>query len=149
MSTDSSEAFGEPGGDTLTVPLHREELRVGTRVVDTGRGVRIHKTVSEHPHHIDETLHYDELDVRHVPVDRIVPLSEAPSTRQEGDTLIVPVVEEVLVTERRLRIKEEVHITRVARTRTQTGTVVLREEDIVVERFDEGPHKEASSTTRR
>jgi uncharacterized protein (TIGR02271 family) len=141
MSTDSSESFGEPGGDTLTVPLHREELRVGTRIVDTGRGVRVHKTVSEHPHAVDQTLLYDELDIRHVPVDRIVALSEAPSTRQEGDTLIVPVVEEVLVTERRLRIKEEVHITRIQRTRTQSGTVMLRAEDVVVERFDEGPHK--------
>ncbi|HEX8615875.1 MAG TPA: YsnF/AvaK domain-containing protein [Telluria sp.] len=141
MATDSSDAFVEPGNDTLIVPLHREQLHVGTRVVDTGSGVRIHKTVSEHPHHIDETLRYDELDVRHVLVDKIVPLSEAPVPRQEGDTLIVPVVEEVLVTERRLRIKEEVHITRIGRTRTQTGTVMLREEDIVVERFDEGPHK--------
>lgn len=141
MATDTAEPYGEPGDETLTVPLHREELRVGTRVVDTGRGVRIHKTVSEHPHHIDETLHYDELDVRHVIVDRIVPLFKAPVARQEGDTLIVPVVEEVLVTERRLRIKEEVHITRTKRTRTQSGTVMLREEDIVVERFDEGPHK--------
>ncbi|NHZ61404.1 DUF2382 domain-containing protein [Massilia sp. CCM 8694] len=121
--------------------MHREELRVGKRVVDTGRGVRIHKTVSEHPHQVDETLLYDELDVRHVIVDKIVLLSEAPLARQEGDTLIVPVLEEVLVTERRLRIKEEVHITRIARTRTHAATVMLREEDIVVERFDEGPHK--------
>lgn len=149
MSTDSPEPLAESGDGTFTVPLHREELQVGTRVVDTGRGVRIHKTVSEHPHQIGETLHYDELDVRHVIVDKIVPLSQAPSTRQEGDTLIVPVLEEVLVTERRLRIKEEVHITRIDRTRTQSGTVMLREEEIVVERFDEGPHKEASSTTRR
>ncbi|NHZ92439.1 DUF2382 domain-containing protein [Massilia sp. CCM 8733] len=141
MATDSAESYGEPGGDTFTVPLHREELRVGTRVVDTGRGVRIHKSVGEHLHQIDETLLYDELDVRHVSVDRIVPLSEAPVARQEGDTLIVPVVEEVLVTERRLRTKEEVHITRTRRTRTQGGTVMLRAEDIVVERFDEGPHK--------
>ncbi|WP_229509368.1 YsnF/AvaK domain-containing protein [Massilia sp. CCM 8734] len=141
MAIDSAESHLEPGGDTLSVPLHREELRVGTRVVDTGRGVRIHKTVSEHPHQVDETLLYDELDVRHVSVDKIVPLSEAPVARQEGDTLIVPVLEEVLVTERRVRIKEEVHITRIARTRTQAGTVMLREEDIIVERFDEGPHK--------
>ncbi|MDQ1923378.1 YsnF/AvaK domain-containing protein [Massilia pseudoviolaceinigra] len=149
MATDCPEAPGEPDGDTLIVALHREELQVGTRVVDTGRGVRIHKTVSEHPHHIDETLLYDELDVRHVIVDKIVPLSQAPSARQEGDTLIVPVVEEVLVTERRLRIKEEVHITRIQRSRTQSGTVMLRAEDVVVERFDEGPHKEANSTIRR
>lgn len=149
MSTDSPDAVDEPGSDTLTVPLHREELRLGRRVVDTGRGVRMHKTVSEHPHQVDQTLLYDELVVEHVLIDKIVPLSEAPSTRQEGDTLIVPVLEEVLVTEKRLRIKEEVHVTRIRRSRTQTGTVILRAEDLVVERFDEGPHKEASSTTRR
>ncbi|CUI02715.1 YsnF/AvaK domain-containing protein [Massilia antarctica] len=149
MPIDRADAPGTPGGDTVSVALHREELRVGTRAVDTGRGVRLHKSVSEHPHHIDETLLYDELDVRHVIIDKIVPLSQAPSARQQGDTLIVPVVEEVLVTERRLRIKEEVHITRIQRSRTQSGTVVLRAEDVLVERFDEGPHKEASSTIRR
>jgi stress response protein YsnF len=115
----------------------REEVEVEKRLVDTGRGIRIHKTVAEHPCHIDERLLRDEVEVSHVPVDRIVPLDAAPSTRYEGDTLVVPVLEEVLVVERRVRIKEEIRITRTRREEHHAETVTLKSEQVSVERFDE------------
>jgi stress response protein YsnF len=119
------------------VPVVREEAWVEKRIVDTGRGVRIHKTVAEHPCQIDETLLRDDVQVTHVPVDRIVPLDQAPATRYEGDTLIVPILEEVLVVERRLRIKEELHITRTRHEEHHAETVLLKSEQVSVERFDE------------
>jgi uncharacterized protein (TIGR02271 family) len=121
----------------LRVPVAQEELRVGTRQVDTGRGVRIHKTVGEQTRAIEQELLQSTLDVKRVPVDKIVPLSEAPVTRQEGDTLIVPVLEEVVVVEKRLRIKEEIHIIRRTQRHTHTGSVVVRAEEAAIERFDE------------
>lgn len=130
------------GDGTLVLPVVREELRVGIRQIDTGRGVRIHKTVSEEPRRIEETLLRDAVDVKRVPVDRIVALSELPAPRQEGDTLIVPVLEEVLVVEKRLRIKEEVHITRRARQEQYADTVVLRTEQVTIERFGDAPKPE-------
>jgi stress response protein YsnF len=36
----------------------------------------------------------------------------APEPRQEGDTWIIPVIEEVLVVEKRLVVKEEIRLTR-------------------------------------
>lgn len=125
------------GQEPLKVPVVREEVQVDKRVVDTGRGVRIHKTVAEHPCHIDERLMRDELEISHVPVDRIVPLDAAPATRYEGDTLVVPILEEVLVVERRVRIKEEVRITRTRREEHHAETVMLKSEQVSVERFDE------------
>lgn len=119
------------------MPVIREEVQVEKRVVDTGRGVRIHKTVAEHPCHIDERLSRDEVEVSHVPVDRIVPLDAAPATRYEGDTLVVPILEEVLVVERRVRIKEELRITRTRREEHHAETVMLKSEQVSVERFDE------------
>jgi uncharacterized protein (TIGR02271 family) len=121
----------------LVVPVVAEQLAVGTRTVDTGRGVRVHKTVVEQPVTIDERLARDEVEVRHVPVDRIVALGEAPANRYEGDTLIVPVLEEVLVVERRVRIKEELHITRIRREEQHLEEVTLKAEQVRVERFDE------------
>src|SRR5690349_21914760 len=76
--------------DPVRVPVIAEELAVGTRVVDTGRGVRIHKSVVEQPVTIDERLGREEEEVRHVPVDRIVAPDDAPANRYEGDTLVVP-----------------------------------------------------------
>lgn len=130
----------------LRIPVIEEQLAVGTRVVETGRGVRVHKTVSEQPVTIDERLMREEVDVRHVPVDRIVAPEEAPASRYEGDTLVVPVLEEVLVVERRLRIKEELHITRVRHEEHYQETVPLKAERVDVERFDDAGSPPASDT---
>jgi uncharacterized protein (TIGR02271 family) len=132
---------GEDRQEHLTIPVIREEVQVDKRIIDTGRGVRIHKTVAEHPCHIDERLLRDEVEVSHVPVDRIVPLDAAPATRYEGETLVVPILEEVLVVERRVRIKEEVRITRTRREEQHAETVMLKSEQVSVERFGEpGDH---------
>ena len=128
--------------EDLRIPVVEEQLTVGTRVVETGRGVRIHKTISEQPVVIDERLARDEMEIERVPVDRIVALEDKPATRYEGDTLVVPVFEEVLVVERRLRIKEELRITRIRHEERYQDTVSLKAEQVEVERFDdaEKPH---------
>ena len=123
--------------ESLRIPVIEEQLTVGTRVVETGRGVRIHKTVSEQPVTIDQDLSRDEVQVRHVPVDRMVEASEVPATRYEGDTLVIPVLEEILVVERKLRIKEELHITRIRHEERYQETVTLKAERVEVKRFDE------------
>ena len=133
----ASETVVSTDQDPLVIPVVAEQLAVGTRTVDTGRGVRVHKTVVEQPVTIDERLARDEVEVRHVPVDRIVALEEAPANRYEGDTLIVPVLEEVLVVERRVRIKEELHITRIRHSEQYQEQVTLKAEQVEVERFDE------------
>ena len=145
METDSPNHAAET---LLTVPVMQEEVRVGVRTVDTG-GVRIHKTVHEHPHNIDEALLRDAVDVKRVAIDKIVSLSDAPQSRQEGDTLIVPILEEVLVVEKRLRIKEEIHITRSQRTEHHVETVILRSEDVTIERFGQVPDLAITPTPRR
>jgi len=134
--------------ESVTIPVHQEQAWIDKRIVDTGRGVRIHKTVAEHPCQIDEHLMREHVEVNRVPVDRIVPLDQAPATRYEGETLVVPVLEEVLVVERRLRIKEELHITRIRREEPHAETVLLRSEQVSVERFEDAgdrPFPEPSS----
>jgi len=148
MATNDLRQEPSAGDSALVVPVLREEVHVGKRVVDTGGGVRIHKTVTGQPHTIDEALLRDAVDVRRVAVDKIVSLSEAPVTRQEGDTLIVPILEEVLIVEKRLRIKEEIHITRTQSPQRHTESVLLRSEQVSIERFDDGS-PDLHSTTRR
>jgi stress response protein YsnF len=123
--------------ESVTIPVLQEQAWVEKHTVDTGRGVRVHKTVVEHPYQIDERLLREDVEVAHVPVDRIVALDQAPATRYEGETLVVPIVEEVLVVERRLRIKEELRITRTRREERHAETVMLKSEQVSVERFDE------------
>lgn len=129
---------GAGGNQQVIFPVRQEQLHVGKRIADTGRGVRIHKTVSEQQHVVDEPLLHDELEVVHVPVGAIVAESEPPRMRYEGDTLVVPVLEEVLVVQKQLRLKEELRITRHKRQAHAPQTVSLRSEHVALERFDEG-----------
>jgi stress response protein YsnF len=121
--------------DTVAVPILREEMEISTRVVDTGRGVRVTKSVVEESAEIRERLWHEEVDVQRVAVDRVV--AEAPPSRYEGDVLVVPVLEEILVIEKRFRIKEELRITRVRKEQEYRETVPLRVEDVQIETFDD------------
>jgi len=73
--------------DSGVIPVVEEELRVGKRVVETGR-VRVSKTVHEHEEFLDEPLMREEYDVERVPVDAFVDGPVGP--RHEGDGEIVP-----------------------------------------------------------
>lgn len=120
----------------LTIPVVHEQLKVSREVFDTGRGIRIHKTVAQHEETVDPPLLQDELTVERVPIGRLVN-GARPMQRTEGQTLIIPVLEEVLVTEKRLRLKEEVRITRRPKQVHAPQTVRLQSEEVSVERFDE------------
>jgi len=121
---------------SIRIPVVQEELRVGRRTVETGRGVRLHKTVTEEALRIEEALMRQELDIERVPVDAWVD-GALPERRQEGETLVIPVLEEVLVVQKRVRLKEEIRITARARQQPASEQVVLREEHLSVERFNE------------
>jgi uncharacterized protein (TIGR02271 family) len=111
------------------IPVVEEQLAVDKRVVDTGK-VRIGKTVDERVAEVDLPLHQDEIDIRRVAVNRVV---DTPAqTRQEGDTLIVPVHEEVLV--RQLVLTEELQITKRTHRIDEPQQVVLRRERVSIER---------------
>lgn len=122
---------------TVAVPIVREDVEISKRVVDTGRGVRVTRSVTERDEEVREHLWHEELDVQRIPVDRVV--AEAPLSRYEGDVLVVPVLEEILVIEKRYRIKEELRITRVRKQQEYRESVPLRAEDVHVEAFDDGP----------
>jgi uncharacterized protein (TIGR02271 family) len=130
---------GDASGERIVIPVLQEEMQVHKRVVDTGRGVRVHKTVQEHQEQVDVELMSDTLDVERVPIGQFVDAAALPVTRQEGDVMIVPVFEEVLVVEKRMRLVEEVRISRRQQARTANQNVVLRSEQVSIEHFDEQP----------
>jgi uncharacterized protein (TIGR02271 family) len=137
------------GPTQMSFPVMEEELHVDKRTVETGRGVRIHKTVSQREQTIDQPLIHDELLVEHVPVGRVIAEEAPPRMRYEGDTLIVPVLEEVLVVQKQLMLKEEVHIRRQQRTVANPQSVILRSEQVMVERFDDGVIGDGESEGQR
>jgi uncharacterized protein (TIGR02271 family) len=133
-----STAF-ERGGESgraavspLVVPVIEETLDVHTTSVEAGR-VRLRKVVHEREETVDPPLMHEEVVVERIPINRVV---EGPvSVRSEEDTLIIPLVEEVLVVEKRLLLKEEVRITKRRVETHAPQRVKLRREEAVVERI--------------
>ena len=117
------------------VPLLQEEVLIGTREVSTGK-VRIRTTVEADEEIARATLEGEKVEIARVPVDRIV--DEAPQTRTEDGVTIIPVLEEVLFVEKRLVLKEELHIRRQATTETVEVPVTLRKQRAIVERVAAG-----------
>jgi uncharacterized protein (TIGR02271 family) len=119
------------------IPVVREELAVGKRTVETGEGIRVTKTVSERQQVVDELLAKEDVAVERVSVNRVVDAAGIPGIRQEGTTIIVPLLEEILVVEKRTIVKEELRITSTRREVREPEKFVLRSEEVSVERFDE------------
>jgi uncharacterized protein (TIGR02271 family) len=120
-----------PRGDDVIVPLVREDVTVGKRFVTTGK-VRVRKVVRGHVAVVDEPVVREDVVVERVPIDRVV--DAPPPPRHEGDTLVLPVVEEILV--KQLRLVEEIRITKRHRVARRPARVPLRREEVIVERTE-------------
>ena len=117
--------------DKQTLRLHAETLQVTPQRRDVGT-VSVSVTTETHDHAVDTVLTSSQIEVRHVPMNRMV--DRMPQSRHEGDTMIIPVVEEVMVV--RYRVVEEIHVTRISHTRRHQEIVSLRAERAVVTRSD-------------
>jgi uncharacterized protein (TIGR02271 family) len=120
--------------ERIVMPVVAETLDVQKRKVQTG-GVRIKKVVHEREEVVDEPLMREEVQVKRVPINRVV---DAPvPVRHVGNTMIISLLEEVLVVEKRLMLKEELHITKGEIETYKPQRVTLRSEEAVVERVGE------------
>jgi uncharacterized protein (TIGR02271 family) len=130
-----------PGSATLQVLA--EELSISKETVETGR-VRVATQTREREALVDEDLARERVEIETVPLG--LRIDAVPETRQEGDTTIIPVVEEVLFVERRLVLKEEVRIRRVRTTDHHKETVMLRYQEAVVTRHPGGADTDKADT---
>ncbi|AUD05891.1 YsnF/AvaK domain-containing protein [Spirosoma pollinicola] len=130
----ASPAVPIPAGasEILLIPLISEQLQVSKQVIETGR-VRLTKTVHQYEQDMQIPLIQEDVVVERVAMDRLV--DDVPAARQEDDTIIYSVLREEFVVQKRLRLVEEIRVTRRQSQMTDTQTVSLRREEITVERF--------------
>jgi uncharacterized protein (TIGR02271 family) len=118
-----------------TIPILEERAVVGKRSATTGR-VRVRvETLSEETA-VPADLDGEAVDIERIPVG--AEIDAAPPVRTEGDTTIVPVIEEVLVVEKRLVLKEEIHIRRRPTHETVEVPVTLRRQRAQIEKLPAG-----------
>ena len=121
-----------PLEEPRVLPVIEERVVITRETVESGR-VRLTKEVHEHDEVINLMLQHDELDVERVAVNQLLADGAAlPTSRHEGDTFIVPVLREVVVT--RVLLVEEIRVTKRQVTAPHTETVPLRREEVRVER---------------
>ena len=119
--------------EEAVLELAAEEVAVSRRTVQ-GQTVRIATTTRLREQQVAEELARETVEVERVAVGRIV--DATPATRDEGDVTIIPVMEEVLVVERRLVLKEEIRIRRIRTTEVHRETVQLRQQSATITRIE-------------
>lgn len=125
----------EPGSKSeslLVIPVIEEQLQVHKVTDETGR-IRISKQVFNDVQQVNTLLNSEEIDVQRIPVNLVV--EHAPLARYEGDTYIVPVIREEVITTTRLVLVEEVRITKRQMQVVDSQTLTVRREAITVERI--------------
>ena len=122
-----------------TIPVIEEQLRADKKVVETGK-VHISKKVVENQTSVTLPLIEESYSVERVPVNQVV--DEPPQAlRYEGDTMIIPVMREILVVQKRYEILEEIRLTKKVTQEQHTEQVTLLKEEVDVDhrRKDEEP----------
>jgi stress response protein YsnF len=119
-----------------TISAIEETARFNKRM-ETVADIIIRKSIEEHPQHLTTTLQQEAYEVERVAMDE--PVSEAPKTivRENGD-LLISVVEERIVVEKRLFLIEQIHIRKSTKTKEVEKEVILKKEVIDVERKENG-----------
>lgn len=121
-------------GEEVIVELSSEQLAISKRVIETGRlSIRVATSVSATS--VSEQLVSETAEVERTPIGRFV--DNPPQVREEGDVLVVPIVEERLV--KRLFLREELRISRRRETKAFSATADLRREEAVIERTNPEP----------
>ncbi|NUB11358.1 DUF2382 domain-containing protein [Azospirillum brasilense] len=128
-----------PLNEEHTLPVVEEQvtIRKRKRVTET---LQAHTVTHEHEQPVEAELSVQTIQIERVPCDRFV--DHLIPDRQEGDTTIISVVEEVATLNVRLKLVEEVRITRHTETRRIEDAVKVRRQDIIVERVHPPPDTE-------
>ncbi len=122
----------------MVIPLAEEAVSVTKREVDTGR-VQVALTTGIETVIARETLRGRRVEVERVPVGRTLAEGEAaPVPHEEGDTLVIPIVEETAVVVKRLVVREEVRHSFVPTETPSEQAVDVRRQHATVQRVPPG-----------
>ncbi len=118
--------------NNITIKVLEEQAAFDKTVKTTG-SVHVRKTVKEEIAPVDGTLSSTSYTVERIPKDEAVAMAPEP-VRYDGDRMIISVVEERLVVEKRLFLVEEIHLVRKKESKDFHDEVVLKKEVVDVER---------------
>lgn len=122
------------------LPLVEESLVTQRRTVETAT-VRVRTVMQQREEVARAEIYRQAVSVEHVAINREI--DEVPAPWEDGDVLVIPVVEEILVVEKRLILREEVRVRRRREVDHIEQPISLRAMEALVER-----HGVATGPTR-
>jgi len=130
------EDAGKPAVEN-SIPVIEEQAHIEKKVIETGK-VHVSKVVYEDVDRYTLPTIEEHIGVERVTKNVLVDVAP-PSVRYEGDVMIIPVLKEVAVVEKRIMLVEELRVTTTKTEKTQTHEVTLRKEEVKVERTKLNP----------
>ena len=116
----------------IVIPVVQEQVTVGKETIETAK-VQVKTNVREEEATVNIPVVSEQYEIHRVPVDKVFTIP--PPVRYEGDTLIVPVIEEVVVVEKRYKVVEEVHLVKHSTQTPYMQQITLLKEEVKVERI--------------
>jgi uncharacterized protein (TIGR02271 family) len=101
-------------------------------IVETGK-VRIRKTVTEEQVSVNLPIISESYKIERVPVNKVFDTPPA-AFRYEGDVMVIPVMKEITIVQKRYEVVEELRIVRQTTETPLTQEITLLKENIHVER---------------
>ncbi|GAB3200234.1 uncharacterized protein (TIGR02271 family) [Pontibacter aydingkolensis] len=121
----------DPAQEDEVVPVIEEQVDFDLQTVEKGK-VRVSKLVHEEDVIVDVPFAYEDIDVQRVA--KNLSIDSPPEVRYDGDTMIIPVIKEEVVIQKRLVLVEELHITKRRVEEHHPQQVTLRKEEVKVDR---------------
>lgn len=125
----TSEAKEKHTNSDQVIPVIEEHLVVDKELVETGK-VHIRKRVTEEEATINLPLIQEGYQVERRPGSKNL-FTTYPAVRHEGENMIIPVVREVLIVEKRYEVLEEIHV-----IKTKTEIPHLQQLTLLKEKVD-------------
>ncbi len=120
--------------DKIVVPILEEQVKIGKQVIETAR-VSLSKTVNESIESFEIPLKEEEIVVERIPKNELIDTIPA-ATRYDGDVMIIPILKEVAVIEKRIMLVEEIHVSKKQTEKIETTEVTIRKEEVKVTRTE-------------
>ncbi len=121
-------------GEEIIIPVLEEEIHISKEVIESGK-VRIIKTINEEKSTLEVPIKHTEVHVERKAKNEYVDINHQ-SIRYEGDTMIVSVLKEVVVVQKKTLLVEELHITKLQKQEIHKEDLILKSEHISIERQD-------------
>jgi stress response protein YsnF len=118
--------------ENIRIPVIEEQVSVDKTMVTTG-SLLVKKTVEEVLHPLSELLTSEEYEVVRIPKQQF--LDHTPeSVQHHADRIVIAVVEERAVIEKKLVLVEEIHLIRKESRKEFKDEIPLKKEVVTIER---------------